>query len=88
MGYTCRIKVNGKSHTKRYFVDFYDMIDGWCEKGFFNHSYQFDELAEAKIFTDKKQAELAQGNKDCGEHYGVIDSKSGREVYCTQQVSD
>lgn len=74
--------------TKRYFVDFYDMIDGWCERGFPSHSNQFDDLEEAKKFADKKQSKLPQGNKDCGEHYGVIDSESGREIHCTKQVSD
>lgn len=69
----------------RYYVDIYDMFDGWgggCW-GFFEDRL-FDDLDEAKKKCDELQAELAEGNKECGEHYGVIDSEKNREVYCTR----
>jgi hypothetical protein len=69
---------------KRYFVDFYDMCDGWCEKGFPSHSHEFDKLEDAKAYADEQQSKLSQVSKGFGEHYGVIDSFTGMEVYCTE----
>lgn len=69
---------------KRYFVDFYDMIDGWIGRGSHDPEWQFDDLNKAKAFADKKQDELDQGNKDAGEHYGVIDAETRHEVHCTK----
>lgn len=66
---------------KRYYVDFYDMIDGWGEFGFFTDRL-FDDLQEAKDICDKLNSKLDISNKSCGEHYGVIDSRLGKEVYC------
>lgn len=66
---------------KRFYVDFYDMIDGWGEFGFSTERL-FDELPEAVTLCDKLNSELDESNKKCGEHYGVIDNVVGREVYC------
>jgi len=66
---------------KRYYVDFYDMIDGWGDFGFFTERL-FDELPKAIKLCDKLNSELDKSNKECGEHYGVIDKVLGREVYC------
>ncbi len=68
--------------TKRYIVDFYDMIDGWCGCGGFG---EFDDLDEAKKFADDKMKTLDNSNKRAGEHYGVIDLTVNREVYCTRK---
>ena len=37
-----------------------------------------------KVITqaNRMQEALPSVNKDCGEHYGVIDLRIGREVYC------
>lgn len=71
--------------SKRYRVDFYDMIDGWCAAGL-EHSFwpdrEFDDLEAAKQKCAELQSDLAQGNKDCGEHYGVIDMNTNREIFC------
>lgn len=74
-------KVGENDQTKRYYVDFYDMFDGWGGFGFFTERL-FDELSDATKLCDKLNGELAEGNRKCGEHYGVIDSKINREVYC------
>lgn len=68
----------------RYYVDFYDMFDGWGTWGFFEDRL-FDNLEAARAKADELQAELPQGNKNCGEHYGVIDKEKGREIYCTNE---
>jgi len=66
---------------KRYYVDFYDMIDGWCDFGFFTERL-FDELPEAIKLCNKLNSELDESNKKCGEHYGIIDKVLGKEVHC------
>jgi len=66
---------------KRYRVDFYDMIDGWCHIS----EWEYDVLEEAKIFCDEKMQMLNESNKRAGEHYGVIDMTTGIEVYCTRK---
>jgi len=71
--------------SKRYYVAFYDMFDGWGSWGFWTDRL-FDDLDKAKACADEHQAELMQQNKDCGEHYGVIDRKTGTEIYCTMRV--
>ncbi len=76
-------KVGKKDQMKRYYVDFYDMFDGWGTFGFFTDNL-FDDLQEAIKTCDKFNSGLTKGNKDCGEHYGVIDSHVNREVYCGQ----
>lgn len=73
--------VAGRSDAKRYYVDFYDMIDGWGSFGFFTERLS-DSLLGAIDICDKLNSELDSPNKDCGEHYGVIDDITGREVYC------
>lgn len=66
--------------TKPYRVDFWDSFD----RSWVGLQQDFEDLAEAVALCDQMQAELPQGNKDCGEHYGVIDLRLGREVYCGQ----
>jgi hypothetical protein len=77
------VKTDEKGKLKRYYVDFYDMFDGWGSFGFFTDRL-FDELDDAINCCDKLNEELAKGNKACGEHYGVMDSKTNMEVYCGQ----
>lgn len=67
--------------TKRYYVDFYDMIDGWGGFGFFPERL-FDDLDLAVKLCDKLNSELDKSNKECGEHFGVIDGTINREIYC------
>jgi hypothetical protein len=67
---------------KRYFVDFYDMFDGWGTPGWYGEG--FNSLDDAKKLADEKMKTLDDANKRCGEHYGVIDIVTGMEVYCTQ----
>jgi hypothetical protein len=70
---------------KRYFVDFYDMFDGWSSlPGWYGEG--FDDLNEAKKFADEKMKTLDASNKRAGEHYGVIDRTIMREVYCTLET--
>lgn len=69
------------TETKRYYIDFYDMIDGWGDFGFFLERL-FDDLDLAIKTCDKLNSELDKTNKDCGEHYGVIDGTINQEVYC------
>jgi hypothetical protein len=77
------VKIDEKDQLKRYYVDFYDMFDGWGTFGFFTDRL-FDILDDAIKCCNKLNEELAKGNKVCGEHYGVIDSKTNIEVYCGQ----
>jgi hypothetical protein len=70
---------------KRYIVDFYDMIDGWCHMSEF-YGWQYDTLEEAKTVCIDKMDKLDESNKRAGEHYGVIDTTLNREVYCTGEV--
>jgi len=68
-----------RSCSKPYKVDFWDSFDrSWSGLG-----PAFDDINQAKAVCDQMQAKLPQGNKDCGEHYGVIDLRIDREVYCT-----
>jgi hypothetical protein len=61
----------------RYILSFYDMIDGWI--GELDSS---DDLEAMMKERDRRQARLGEGNKAAGEHYGVIDQQTGREVDC------
>lgn len=70
-----------KNNEKRYYVDFYDMIDGWGGFGFFTERL-FNEFPEAIKLCDELNSELDESNKKCGEHYGVMDGTIGREIYC------
>ena len=70
-----------KNNEKRYYVDFYDMIDEWGGFGFFTERL-FDELPEAIKLCDRLNSELDESNKKCGEHYGVIDGTIGIEAHC------
>lgn len=59
-------------------MDFYDAFDGWT-----GSSYgMFDDLDLAIIDCDELMETLDTSNKSMGEHYGVIDGVTGREVYC------
>lgn len=77
------VKVDEKDQMKRYYVDFYGMFDGWGEFGFFTNKL-FDELPDVIKLCDILNGKLDKENMMCGEHYGVIDSKISREVYCGQ----
>jgi hypothetical protein len=70
--------------TKRYIVDFYDMIDGWCHSAEF-WGREYDSLEDAKRECDNLMKDLNESNKQAGEHYGVIDTTKHMEVYCTRQ---
>lgn len=70
-----------KNETKRYYVDFYDMVDGWGTFGFFTDRL-FDDIDLAIELCKRLNSELDDGNKSCGGHYGVIVHSTGREVYC------
>lgn len=61
----------------RYVLSFCDMIDGWI--GELDSS---DDLEAMMKERDRRQAGLGEGNKAAGEHYGVIDQQTGREVDC------
>lgn len=75
------IKADEKINEKRYYVDFYDMIDGWGYFGFFTERL-FDDIDLAIKLCDKLNSELDKSNKECGEHYGVIDKLTNKEIYC------
>jgi hypothetical protein len=77
------VKIDEKCQEKRYYVDFYDMFDGWGEFGFFTDRL-FEELDSAIKLCDELNDKLDKGNKSCGEHYGVMDSKINREIHCGQ----
>ena len=68
---------DSKDQTKRYYVDFYDMFDGWGGFGFFADRLS-DDLDEAIKLCDKLNSELDDNNKSCGHHYGVIYSNINR----------
>jgi hypothetical protein len=61
----------------RYILSFYDMIDGWI--GELDSSDDLEAMIKER---DRRQAGLEEGNKAAGEHYGVIDQQTGREVDC------
>lgn len=66
---------------KKYFVDFYDMCDGWGGLAEYFPQDQFDDILEARKHCDSKMKKLDKNNKRCGEHYSVIDLTTGKEVY-------
>jgi hypothetical protein len=67
----------------RYIVDFYDAFDGWIRRGIEpEEEVQFDDLEKALQYRNKKNAELPDGNKKMGEHYGIIDTMLNREIQC------
>jgi hypothetical protein len=53
------------------------MIDGWI--GELDSS---DDLEAIMKERDRRQSGLGERNKAAGEHYGVIDQQTGREVDC------
>lgn len=70
-----------REEEKRYYVNFYDMFDGWGVFGFFTERL-FNNLQYAIILCDRLNDELEERNRECGEHYGVIDGVTKKEVYC------
>jgi len=66
-----------------YRVDFHDMIDGWCLKRI-KHApgCDFDDLQKAIRYARDKQSLLRKENIAAGEHYGVINLETGKEVFC------
>lgn len=64
-----------------FYVDFYDMIDGWGTFGFFPDRL-FGDLDGAIELCNRLNAELPESNKECGEHFGVIDRDTNREIFC------
>ena len=66
---------------QRHYVDFYDMIDGWGDFGFFTERLFYDLDLAIKL-CDKLNSELDVSNKRCGEHYSVIDKLTNMEIYC------
>lgn len=71
----------------KYRVDFRDMIDGWIG-GTVDNPNEFDDLDQAKALRDKRNDELAVGNKKAGEHFGVIDLENNREIDCPTENPD
>jgi hypothetical protein len=67
--------------TKRYNVDFYDSFDGWLNWP----KFETDDLEEAIAYATKMTSSLDKNNRKMGEHYGVIDSHTNREIYCTKE---
>lgn len=61
----------------RYVLSFYDMVDGWI--GELDSSDDLEAMMQER---DLRQTGLGEGNKAAGEHYGVIDQQTGREVDC------
>ncbi len=61
----------------RYVLSFYDMIDGWIVE-----LDSSNDLVAMMKERDRRQAGLGEGNTSAGEHYGVIDQQTGREVDC------
>lgn len=73
----------GDIMSKRYIVDFYDMFDGWIHASEFRN-WEYDDFEEAKKVCDDLMKELDDSNKRAGEHYGVIDTRINKEIYCTK----
>jgi hypothetical protein len=67
---------------KRYRVDFYDMFDGWISNQIEEDENDFNTIEEAMLVRDKKNDELPESNKKCGEHFGVIDLMDKKEICC------
>lgn len=72
----------------RYYVDFYDVFDGWGGVFGFYPDRLFDDLDKAQAKADELQETLNSGNVEMGEHYGVIDGTIGKEIYCTRQEKE
>ena len=66
---------------KPYRVDFWDSF----ERSWSGLDRDFDDLGEAIAECNRMQKALPRSSKDCGEHYGVIDLRISREVYCSKQ---
>lgn len=73
---------------KRYRVDFYDMFDGWISNYLKYNGNEFDTLEEAISMRDKKNDELPESNKNCGEHWVVIDLQTRTEICCPIKTKD
>lgn len=53
---------------KRYYVSYYDMIDGWGLFGFYTERLFYNE-EDAIICRDKLNKTVS---KNCGEHFGIV----------------
>jgi hypothetical protein len=56
----------------KFVVDFYDMIDGWCEIYLMDRAYQFPDREEAQMIADLKNQGLGENNKLAGEKFAVF----------------
>lgn len=71
---------------KRYRIDFYDMFDGWIYNDMEETENDFKILEDAIAIRDKKNGELPESNKRCGEHFGVIDLVTKEEICCPMEL--
>jgi hypothetical protein len=69
---------------KKYYIDFYDMIDGWIYGSTSNPELTYDDIEEAKKKCIELHSGLSTSNIRAGEHYGVKDSLTNKEVYCLE----
>jgi hypothetical protein len=71
----------------RYRVDIYDAFDGWGLSGLppgTDPSNEYDDLEKAKESCIEKMKKSGLPNS-MGEHYGVIDLTTRREVFCGKE---
>ena len=71
--------------SQRYYVDIYDAFDGWGTWGCWPERL-FNSIDEARACRDQLNADLAEGNKASGEHWGIIDGELGSEVDCVRDA--
>lgn len=70
-----------------YVLGFYDAFDGWSifdqpnTKEIFGFEAQYSTRAEAQAVCDKKNEELGQCNKNCGERWQVFTNTEVRGRY-------
>ena len=68
---------------KLYLIDFFDEFNWeWAN----DLEPRFDSFQEALEACDALQAKIPKGNRDFGDHYGVINLEIGLEVYCSREV--
>ena len=75
--------VFGSVERRKYRVDFWDSFDHWIASGLpvgFDPENEFEDLEKAIELCKEKQ--IDNPPNDMGEHYGVIDLVSQREVFC------
>jgi hypothetical protein len=66
---------------ERYYVDYWDMCDRW---GWWGSAPErlFDSIEAARAGRDRLNADLPEGNKSVGEHWGIIDRTVCAEIEC------